>query len=235
MLRLRPGVARLPALLLASSLGAALAGCADPGSGKPAPLAAATAPASSGYAELLRAAKRDPASADYTALRLAYARSPDYNPLLGGEAAHGEVLRAMNASDWAAALSRAQGLLDQYWLDGTLHVLASRAARETGDAPLAAMHASVSEGLARSLASSGNMRSPATAITVINVGEEYFILRMLGLRLVRQALITENGRRYDRLDVVDRGGATQQLFFNVDLPFSAYGRVLSPNGMPTTR
>jgi hypothetical protein len=47
----------------------------------------------------------------------------------------------------------------------------------------------------------------------------------LGLNPVGQALINADGHAYDEMKVVDpRNNAESKFYFNVDKPFSAYGR-----------
>ncbi|MDJ0387805.1 DUF4919 domain-containing protein [Roseomonas sp. E05] len=185
---------------------------------------------------MLLAAKRNPAAADYTALRLAYARSPEYNPFLGVLRRSSSLAPLMQARDDRAALTRANALLDEYWLDVAVHLFAADAATRLGEAEQATMHRTVGAGLVRSIRSSGDGTSPATAYTVIATGEEYLLVLLANQHVRAQALIEVNGHKYDRLTTTDAAGTVRQVYFNVDLLFAAYPRLLNlPQSQPQGR
>ncbi|MFC0410001.1 DUF4919 domain-containing protein [Roseomonas elaeocarpi] len=194
-----------------------------------APAAGITQPAGR-YEDLLRAAKQDPARADYTALRMAYAAGPSYDPMAGSPRNQAEVSRALVAQDWTGALAQAEAQLDQFWLDGEMHLLAVLAAERLGNKEVAERHAVAGAGLIRSVLRSGSGVSPASAFTVINIGEEYTLLKTMKLQRTRQALIRENGHAYDQLTAVSADGRTAQVYFNVDLLFAGYARTIPGAG-----
>jgi hypothetical protein len=62
------------------------------------------------------------------------------------------------------------------------------------------------------------------AWVVINVHEEYVVLRALGFRPSEQNVAHKDGHSYDVMKVKNAEDGTEQtLYFNVDIPFKHYG------------
>lgn len=166
------------------------------------------------YAELLARALNDLRQADFTALRLAYARTPHYDPYRSG-APDSELIDLIHAEDWSAAAVRCEGLLAEDYLHAPLHLTLSYIYQQLDDEARAAWHLQFARGLIGSLLTSGDGRSAETAFRVITVREEYEMLRALSLESLNQRLIVHEGRYYDVLTVRDANGAEGEIFFEV--------------------
>ena len=84
-------------------------------------------------------------------------------------------------------------------------------------------------GLIDSILKSGDGKSEESAFVVIQVAEEYSMLRVLGLRPSIQALIHAQGHSYDRFQTKSNDtGQEVVVFFNVDRPLALLGRELRP-------
>jgi hypothetical protein len=102
-------------------------------------------------------------------------------------------------------------------LDG--HALSYFAAKELGKPEEAEFHRWVLIGLLRSLQSTGDGQSPATAMKVISVDEEYFILTTTGQGLQKQALSTCVGNPCDILTTFHLESKEKHTwYFNVEIP-----------------
>jgi hypothetical protein len=67
---------------------------------------------------------------------------------------------------------------------------------------------------------------------VISVDEEYAVVRVLGLRVLSQALSHIDGHSYDVLTAVDvETKFESKLYFNIDVIFSAEGRLFEKKGV----
>ena len=171
------------------------------------------------YDDLLDAALQDPASADFQALRAAYAQSEEYAPYVH-DTEHLEALRgALHADDLPAALAAIEGLLDHNYLDVEAHMAADYIYTRLEDADRSAYHRAFAKGLIDAILDSGSGRDFATAFAVLNVTEEYTVLRVLGFRPGEQRLTEHEGHWFDILSVQhpSRDG-TFEVYFNVDLP-----------------
>jgi hypothetical protein len=185
--------------------------------------AAETRVATMDYGHLLAAAKADPLHADYAAPRAAYAASPGYSPLAGlAPETRGEMLLSMAAGDWRTALAKANAILGVYWLDIQAHMTAAGAAASLADSGAASLHRAAAAGLLSAVVSSGDGRSPATALVVINAGEERALIGALGARATGRRLVRLGGHAYDRIGVTGEQGEAGTIFFNVDAPLGGH-------------
>ena len=95
---------------------------------------------------------------------------------------------------------------------------------EMGATEKAEFHKAVFLGLVRSILNSGDGKSLEKAWVVINVREEYVLLRVLGFRPSGQSLVNQNGHSYDVMKVKNAEDGTEQtIYFNVDIPFKHNG------------
>jgi len=173
------------------------------------------------YQALVAAAKQGGRPVDWQALRLAYAETADFDVLgVRTAAERKKMFDAFNAGDFTGAAQQATQILDRDYVDLDAHMICDLAFRKLGDSAQAAAHHEAAMGLLNSIRT-GDGRTSATAFTVISVGEEYALLRAFGLKPTKQALISSGGHAYDRLDVVDRDGKPQGLFFLVDRVLAA--------------
>lgn len=175
------------------------------------------------YGELLEKAKKGEA-VDFREMRLAFFETPEYNPMTGMFD-----YRALNAplsqGDYAGAVKAAESVLEKNFVDLNAHMVAYIAHRETKNEEKAKYHRAIADGLLESIKATGDGKSPQTAFEVISISEEYAMFRALGVRAVKQSLVQDNGHSYDAVVVVDpRTNQQTTYYFNVDKPFSAYGR-----------
>jgi len=176
------------------------------------------------YDAMLEAAKKAEGAVDYKALRMAYFETPDYNPLEGMMNYRG-LWGLVMQQNWAEASKQAEAVLARNYVDINAHMVAFIAHRQQGDEAKAALHRRWADGLLASVKSGGDGKSPATAWHVISISEEYAVIRSMNLRAAGQSLTHADGHAYDVMKVVDPQTKTEfSLFFNVDKPFSAYGR-----------
>jgi len=204
---------------------AVLAGCA-PTVPVPPPRAPSAArppdapPAGASYETLLEFAKVHPADADFGGLRMAFARSPHYQPYRSYPDLSAAMRDALRDQDWPSVLRLAQSALEINYVRARPHLHAARAQRALGNAAAAAHHRAMAEGLVKSVLASGDGLTPETAMVVIDIGEEYDVLAALRLRSTSQGLATQSGRPMDRHAVVAEDGREFSMFFDVALPFA---------------
>lgn len=70
--------------------------------------------------------------------------------------------------------------------------------------------------------SSGDGKSAATALKVMNVRDEYDILEVLGLKFERQALIFENDKPYDVMSVAENEYGIDKVYFDISSFFGKF-------------
>jgi hypothetical protein len=176
------------------------------------------------YEVLLEAARADPANADFFALRLAYARQHPYSPqehvqyMKDLVQARATIRVDLEQGHLERARQAIEGFLERDYLDADVHRLAASAYDKLGDRPRATFHREFAHGLFDSVFRSGDGQSRETAFIVINVREEYLVLRALGLRYTVQRLDTQTGHLYDVFSIEGRPASEAYLYFHVYLP-----------------
>ena len=134
------------------------------------------------YQALVAAAKQGGRPVDWQALRLAYAETADFDVLgVRTAAERKKMFDAFNAGDFTGAAQQATQILDRDYVDLDAHMICDLAFRKLGDSAQAAAHHEAAMGLLNSIRT-GDGRTPATAFTVISIGEEYAVLRAFGLQ-----------------------------------------------------
>jgi len=176
------------------------------------------------YATLLASLKAGNTSIDYTRLRLSYMDSPERKAAKDTSNSEKAMFEELDKKDYPAALKDAEAVLESDYVNIDAHFVALVANQEMGAMDKAEFHRTVFRGLINSIRNSGDGKSPEKAWVVINVHEEYVMLRALGFRPSQQSLVNQNGHSYDVMKVKNAEDGTEQTFyFNVDIPFKHYG------------
>ena len=172
------------------------------------------------YDVLLEKVKQKDPSVNFTELRLAFYESPNYNPY-APMLTYRPMNAALNQKNYEEALKIAEAVLAKNFVEINAHITAQIAYQETGNAERAQFHKFMVDGLLNSIKSKLDGKSVATAFEVISINEEYGVVRSLGLRPIKQALVQEKGHSYDAITVVDpQTNQESVMYFNVDKPFS---------------
>jgi hypothetical protein len=196
---------RIPLLTitLAVSLFAASSFCQEKSTPKPT------------YADLVAMVKAGDKSVDFKELRLAYADSP------GGadtDTQKKAMMAALNSKKFADALKNADTVLASDYVDMDAHFAAYIANRELKNEEQSQFHKFVLQGLLDSITHSGDGKSFETAFQVIQVHEEYVILRFMGLMPSKQSMSEKNGHSYDVLEAANpKTNEKVTLYFNIDI------------------
>jgi hypothetical protein len=110
-------------------------------------------------------------------------------------------------------------MLDRCPLDLDAHLAAALSSGELGTPGRADFHRRILDGLVRSILASGDGKSLKTAMTVIDVQEEYVAVNALGLQPRGQGLLRKGGRFFDEVQTLDpRTNTEGVLYFNLDRP-----------------
>jgi hypothetical protein len=206
--------ARILILLLAVGPAAMLCGWA----------AAGQAPQAQEYTAMVAALKAGDSNIDYTRLRLSWVDSREYKKAKDTSAAEDAMWKDLNAKDYAKALKDAETVLDSEYVNIDAHFVAYAANKELGEQNKSGFHLAVFRGLLDSIRKSGDGLTPETAWVVINVHEEYVLLRAMGYQPSGQSVMHKDGHNYDAMKVKKReDGSDATFYFNVDIPFKHYG------------
>jgi hypothetical protein len=177
------------------------------------------------YEALVERVKGGDKSVDFKQLRLAYADSTASRP--DTDAQKKAMTAAVNSKNYAEALKNADVVLASNFVDMDAHFAEYLAQRELSHPEQAEFHKFVLQGLLDSIAHSGDGKSERTAYQVIEVHEEYVVLRFMGLMPSTQSLSKKDGHSYDVMEAVDpKTKEKVTLYFNVDVPMKHLTDVL---------
>ena len=130
------------------------------------------------------------------------------------------IKQARKSGDSAEELKVSQELLDMDFTNISAHY--TFVTTPSVDDNVKEFHKQVINGLLNSIRESGQGNSTETAMYVINISEEYDFIYLSGFRPLRQELIEENGRHYDRLITDGGDGRKYQFYFDVTDFFGHY-------------
>jgi hypothetical protein len=138
-------------------------------------------------------------------------------------------MAAMDKGDIKAALKSANEIMDHNMAEPEGHLLALVAFQKLGQTDDASFQHKVVHAYLHSILESGDGKSSQTAFFVVDEGEEYFYLNIvLGIGLPsKQSLIERDGHSYDMLNIKDKDGKDQEVWFNVDTSMNAMHDAMS--------
>lgn len=176
------------------------------------------------YLALVDAARANPDAADFQAIRFAYAQTSFYHPY-GGERLWVELDNAGKAAQAdKAALPAYLDLVRKNFGHFRSHVHAASMYEANADTFAAlAPHKPFLYALVDSILKNGDGKTPETAFQIIDIKEEYFLMRSVLRVQMRQKRPTlqKNGHVYDVFEITDpQSGAESVLYFNVDRIFA---------------
>jgi tetratricopeptide (TPR) repeat protein len=176
------------------------------------------------YDALVEKVKQKDSSVNFTELRHAFYESANYNPY-APMMSYRPLNAAIAQKNYEEALKIAEGVLSKNFVEINAHMAAQIAYQETGNTEKAAFHKFMVDGLLNSIKSSVDGKSKEKAFEVISINEEYGLIRSLGLRPIKQAMLEDKGHRYDVITVIDpQTNQESQIFFNIDRPFNWQSR-----------
>jgi hypothetical protein len=181
------------------------------------------------YQTLLAQAKATAPNADWQALRIAYAQRPSFR-VFAQSAAKRDMFQAADRGDCAAALTDAKAVIAETYVDADAHMVAAFCEENAGQAAAAALDRDIGRGLIASI-ETGDGHTAAGAFTVIDVDEEYSVMRALGVKATSQSLVRQDGHAYDVLATVDDKGQAATYWFLIDRVLAAEAAALQPGSV----
>lgn len=165
-------------------------------------------------------------STDFDSLRDAWGRRMDYGALCEASLPTKPWAEADRAGDTTKAYDILIRWLASCPVVERVHVWAYMDAKKMGDAKRMDMHLRWYRGLIESVLKTGDGKTPETAWKTISIGEEYAVLRYLGLAPTRQALVKGN---IDMLSARPAsGGQNVDLYFDPAWHFARMQRDFLP-------
>ncbi len=156
-------------------------------------------------------------SDDFFTLRMAYTKTKAYDPYdVKFDELRKKISLNIEEKNFKKALEFANKILDKRYIDIKTHFYCTFIYKELNDTLKSNYHYDIYNGLLNSIYFSGDGRSPQTAFIVMEISEEYDLVRWFEMKALEQSLIIEDGYSFDILKVTDENKKTE-LFFNIDL------------------
>ena len=165
---------------------------------------------------------------DFTRVRVTWSDEKWVQPYWEVAAGRNAIYASFEAKDFNDVLTRTGVWLRKFPIDAPVHWMRAHAMQAQQDYAGFARHMYWYRGLLSSLHASGDGRSPATAIKVVALREEHFLVRDLGGTVVSQDLVEIDGAPFHKVRA-DIGESTITLYFDIAIPF----RQLQQNLRPT--
>jgi hypothetical protein len=181
------------------------------------------------YDQLVAKAQSDGIGIDYTELRFDYAASDQNDPTgIALEEAAVPMLEAVNDGDCVKALDGSEKVLKISFISILPHLVRSECFNKQGELGRAAREDTIVHGLRDSIFESGDGTSQKTALVVVTLDEERYVLSSRGQSEASQALVEADGHSYDVIKAVAKDGSTSTVFFQIDAVRAAESRAFAP-------
>lgn len=165
---------------------------------------------------------------DYTAARMAYAKTPQYKPYPVRWEGNQAMFDALERQKYAELRRLSDSILSTNYVDPDAHLGAMAAAFILGDSARGHFHGAVFRGLIRSIGARSG-RTLDSAIIVITLQEEYALLRFRGLERTTVATLQCGRSLCDQMEVIDRKSRTKStLYFDISIPQAWAAKHLRP-------
>ncbi|WP_410209610.1 DUF4919 domain-containing protein [Aquirhabdus sp.] len=162
---------------------------------------------------------------DYAKLRNDYGQRDDFEKICIDKPHTQEMVIAMNTQQFDQLITLTNDWVNQCPVDIQGHLFRGTAFLRTGQKDKAIEQYKWVGGLMKSILASGDGKTSDTAFVTISVPEEYQVLSMMRLRLVKQELIMKPLR--DKLDTLDQSGVEHIIYFNPAAHFDRLAKQLN--------
>jgi hypothetical protein len=186
------------------------------------------------YDRIAAQVKAGDEAADWTTLRFVAERADLYGKF-DESTTQGRMYSALGSREWSTALYEAQQILSRNIANGNAHYVAMIAYEQLGDKAHADAEDRIVTAIAHSIFGDRNGRSEDSAWVTTSVDEEYFVLRVLGLKPQSQSLAQKDGKAYDEMKVVDAKDPGHEFVLWFDTTFSMQQLADVPGRHPSKR
>jgi hypothetical protein len=176
------------------------------------------------YSKLVRKLEAGQTNINYQEFRESFLESEQFKAL-GKQKSDLETLRKtmhelMKKSKYGETIDVAKKMLSIDYTDMEAHKILQQTYKILGDASNQKKYHDIEFGLLNSIVKSGDGKTCRTAWPVIQVTEEYFILNMIGAKLLQQS-IDNSGGLCDKMEVQTERGK-QVYYFEISKVFKGY-------------
>ena len=159
---------------------------------------------------------------DFYKLRILYTDTAEYAPYSNTDRPKiNDAFEMLSKQQYEKCLSVSENVLQRNYVNLWAHYLSIACNFELERHEQGRFHQFVLNGLMDSIGHSGNGRAPESAFTTISTSELKAFLQLGGLEVIRQSLISENGKPYDLMRVKNPKTEDEfDLYFDISIQMS---------------
>lgn len=135
-----------------------------------------------------------------------------------------EMYSQMNKKNYLEIITLTKKMLSIDYTNMTAHKILRQTYKIIDDTINASKYKTIQFGLLNSIVKNGDGKTCATAWPVIQIEEEYFILQMLGVDLLKQS-IDNTGGLCDKMEVKTEEGEKKIYYFETSKVFEGYKKL----------
>jgi hypothetical protein len=169
-----------------------------------------------------------PTLEDFTQVRLAWSKEAYVQPYWEVAKGRNSIFTAFRTAEYDQVLDESTVWLKKFPIDAPVHWMRAHAFKLTGDFAGYARHMYWYRGLMASLQGSGDGRAPGSAIEVVALREEHFLVRDMGGAIASQDIVDVDGVTYHKVRVKVSSGEPITLFFDITMPMAQLERNTYP-------
>jgi uncharacterized protein DUF4919 len=178
------------------------------------------------YHQLVQRAKSNDQTVDFVKLRDAFGEWLCGDKVNTDAPNRDAMIQAFESKNYAKAVELIEVVLNYEFVNRGLHLAAEDAYRQLGNQTKADFHKTIAHKLLHAVLASGNGKTAETAYRVLDVSEEYFVMRELGYGAHGQALLSQGNKHYDLLMGTDGdSGKDVKVYFDISIFFGGCERV----------
>ena len=165
------------------------------------------------YLSLLQEAEESPQTADFSALREAYATEADPPDTLWREQMLGDISAAAEQEDWEQVIALCEELLEEAPLDIQGHFWAKDAYERVGRHDTAWHHYSFANALVEAIRASGDGQHPQSAYALVDHNDLWAFLEAQGQQYLSETDIDDGHIHVLRVRAQDSYGGSRDIYF----------------------
>ncbi|MEP6936140.1 MAG: DUF4919 domain-containing protein [Nitrospirota bacterium] len=178
------------------------------------------------YSKLVRQLEAGETNINYREFRNSFLESEQFkvaaNQKSDLDALRKTMRELMKPAKYGDIVEVAKKMLSVDYTDLEAHKILQQTYKILGDAPNQKRHHDIEFGLLNSIVKNGNGKTCQTAWPVIQIAEEYFILEMLGAKVLQQSVDPKDGP-CDRMEVQTNEGK-KVYYFGISKVFRGYNK-----------
>ena len=178
------------------------------------------------YSKFVKQLEAGDTNVDYKAFRESFLESEQFKTAGKQQSELGTLRKQMHGlmktSNYSEIIDAANKILSIDYTDMEAHKILRQTYKALGDIANEKKHHDIEFGLLNSIVKNGDGKTCQTAWPVIQITEEYFILQMIGAKLLRQSL-DNTGGLCDKMEVQTNDG-NRTYYFEVSRVFQGYNK-----------